>query len=138
MNTTREQHLEFCKVCTLRKMNFKRGLLCSLTDEMADFDITCPTYIQDDQAVEAEFKRKMAATGDYETGDSYDFKKNQKLGTQIFFAGIGISILSYQTADLTGFSTIALGTITLGATLYMRGAEQERVFRKHQDKEKTK
>ncbi|WP_417612083.1 hypothetical protein [Owenweeksia hongkongensis] len=134
---TRNQHLEFCKVCTLRKMNFKRGLLCSLTGEMADFDPTCPTYVQDEKAVEAEFKRKMAATGDYETGDSYDFKKNQKLGTQIFFVGIGISLLSYQTADFTGFSTIAYGTIIFGAAQYMRGAEQERVFRKHQDKEKT-
>lgn len=131
---TRDQHLKFCKVCTLRKMDFKRGLLCSLTNEIANFDPTCPTYVQDEQAVEAEFKRRMAATGDYETGDSFDFKKNKKLGTQIFFAGIGITLLSYQTEDLTGFSIIAYGTIIYGATQYIRGAEQERVFRKHRDK----
>lgn len=114
-------------------MNLQRGLLCSLTDAKADFDITCPTFLEDQKAVEEEFKRKMAATGDFETGDSFDFKKNKRVGTQIFLSGIGVTLLFYITGEYTGFTHIAYGTIIYGAVQYLRGMEQEKVFKKHKD-----
>ena len=43
----REKQLEFCKQCSHRKMNFKVGLLCGLTDKMADFEIACPDFVED-------------------------------------------------------------------------------------------
>lgn len=44
---TREQHLVFCKKCTNRKIDFQRGLLCGLTNEMAAFENTCLSYVED-------------------------------------------------------------------------------------------
>lgn len=39
--------LKFCSVCKNRKMDLKRGLVCSLTDDYADFDPVCENYSQD-------------------------------------------------------------------------------------------
>ena len=44
---TREEMLKFCSVCKNRKMDLKRGLVCSLTDDYADFDPVCENYSQD-------------------------------------------------------------------------------------------
>ena len=44
---TREEMLKFCSVCRNRKMDLKRGLVCSLTDNYADFDPVCENYSQD-------------------------------------------------------------------------------------------
>lgn len=43
----REKQLEFCKQCSHRKMDFKVGLLCGLTDKRADFKIVCPDFVED-------------------------------------------------------------------------------------------
>lgn len=57
----REKQLEFCKQCSHRKMDFKVGLLCGLTDKMADFEIACPNYVEDPVA-----KAKIAEQRQYE------------------------------------------------------------------------
>lgn len=56
----REKQLEFCKQCSHRKMNFKVGLLCGLTDKMADFNITCSTFIEDPDLKEERLKQQEA------------------------------------------------------------------------------
>lgn len=40
----REEHLCYCKVCDHRKMDFKRGIVCGLTNEYANFDPTCDQF----------------------------------------------------------------------------------------------
>jgi len=44
---TREEQVAFCKRCKLRKMDFKQGLVCSLTSQKADFQTDCPHFIED-------------------------------------------------------------------------------------------
>lgn len=43
---TREQQLVFCKKCVNKKIDFQRGLLCGLTNELATFDYSCPDYLE--------------------------------------------------------------------------------------------
>jgi len=47
---TREQHLAFCRNCKNRKFDNEQGLLCGLTDQLADFENECPDYILDPEA----------------------------------------------------------------------------------------
>ena len=54
----REDQVKICSNCTLRKMNFKRGLLCGLTDEFADFEDSCPDFIKEERIVQKENKAK--------------------------------------------------------------------------------
>jgi hypothetical protein len=65
----REKHLEFCRQCTHRKMNFKVGLVCDLTDKIADFEITCPTYVED-PIEKAKLMNQMS-------GQDEDFSKSE-------------------------------------------------------------
>ncbi|ADY29606.1 MULTISPECIES: hypothetical protein [Cellulophaga] len=44
---TREDHLKFCKTCVNRKPDFKQGLICNLTGNIADFNNECEFYEKD-------------------------------------------------------------------------------------------
>jgi len=44
---TREEHLSYCKICLNRKMDTKQGLICSLTEKIADFNETCQEFKED-------------------------------------------------------------------------------------------
>ncbi len=48
---TRKEHLEFCRRCLNRKLDTKRGLVCKLTDEIADFEDKCEN-LQIDHSVQ--------------------------------------------------------------------------------------
>ena len=54
---TREERLKFCSLCKNRKEDFKRGLLCSLTNEKATFEGECKDYVLD-ESEEAKQKRQ--------------------------------------------------------------------------------
>lgn len=49
---TREEHLQFCRKCTNRKLDMKQGLLCNLTGEKADFEGECESFNLDNTVVE--------------------------------------------------------------------------------------
>lgn len=44
---TREEQLKFCKVCKRRKNDLKQGIICSLTGQKADFEVSCESYEED-------------------------------------------------------------------------------------------
>jgi len=82
---TREERLEHCGVCTKRKMNPKIGLVCSLTNDHANFENTCIDFELD--AKERTLNMKLAAAG-RAVGDSKDFKKNKQIGVFLILLGI--------------------------------------------------
>ncbi len=49
---TREEHLEFCRICNHHKYNSDKGIICNLTNEIADFDPTCDSFDIDEQLKE--------------------------------------------------------------------------------------
>ena len=49
---TREEQLFFCKKCLNRKMDFKQGLICSLTNEKATFQKECSDFNLDEAVKE--------------------------------------------------------------------------------------
>lgn len=44
---TREEHLKFCTVCKNQKFDMQQGVICSLTDQPADFEESCSSYVED-------------------------------------------------------------------------------------------
>jgi len=44
---TREERLKLCKVCQNRKFNPQLGLICGLTNEVANFEDECPGFSRD-------------------------------------------------------------------------------------------
>lgn len=69
--TTRDQHLEFCRVCRNQKFDAEKGIICGLTDRMADFQGFCPSYVEDadlksqyeTQRIATEVTSKIASHG---------------------------------------------------------------------------
>lgn len=133
---TREEHLEFCRVCTNKKLNRKVGLVCSLTDQIADFEMECSNFKKDDLALQVEYERKMAASSDFESGDPLDYKKNKTKGLVILSLGLFITIASNMMINVSRVGVITYGAIIYGAVLYYKGMQQERIANEYEEKNK--
>jgi hypothetical protein len=64
---TLDQQLQYCKICTNRKMNPAIGLVCGLTDQKPAFDPQCSTFSIDqpeaDRLVALEQRAKAEEEG---------------------------------------------------------------------------
>lgn len=66
---TREEHVAICQKCELRKISAQKGLVCSLTEEQADFTDTCVNYKEDVEEVhrlqqkEQEYQASLKVSG---------------------------------------------------------------------------
>ena len=59
--TQRDYQLSFCKYCVNQRFDRRNGLICSLTNAQAAFDIECNDYTIDDAIVE-KTRNKLRAT----------------------------------------------------------------------------
>lgn len=44
---TRSEHLTFCQICKHQKFNMNEGIICRLTDQIADFEVSCDSFDED-------------------------------------------------------------------------------------------
>jgi uncharacterized RDD family membrane protein YckC len=49
---TRTEHLNFCSICIHQKDGMRKGIICGLTDQIADFEDTCDSFAEDPEVVE--------------------------------------------------------------------------------------
>lgn len=126
---TREERLEFCKVCTNRKLDWNIGLVCKLTERVADFEGECESYVQDKEEVEYVAQRQQAVD-ESQIGDPKDFKKNKGRGGLIFWIGTLVTAVSFMGAQMEGggFVILPLGLTIYGGLMYLRGSKQEKEF----------
>jgi len=76
----RAYHLAFCKICTNRKNNFKKGLVCSLTNNIADFNDNCSFFDLDRLEFE-EYKKRFKN----EVNDKYATNNFEKFFSESSF-----------------------------------------------------
>jgi len=57
---TRKEHLEFCKICLNRTFSPQEGIICSLTNSIADFESECQHFKEDEYIVTREANLKKA------------------------------------------------------------------------------
>jgi hypothetical protein len=50
----RKEHLKICKRCANRKFDMNKGIVCGLTNEIANFELNCTDYIADEEAIKRE------------------------------------------------------------------------------------
>ena len=62
----RSEHLKFCKVCTNQKFDANKGIVCGLTDDVADFEVNCDNYIADEQILAQEKEKQIIAENTFE------------------------------------------------------------------------
>ena len=136
-NMTKNERLVFCKICTRRKMDIKRGLICSLTNSEADFELECLDFEKDQQEKDRLLNIELASVGHENVGDALDAKKNKERGSWILVIGILITLISHSISASIGFFIITYGAIIYGARQYMKGVKQEKILQKEiaQDEE---
>lgn len=55
---TREERLQYCKVCNHQQFDLKKGLICGLTNERAEFNGVCESYSENTLQKEKYVERK--------------------------------------------------------------------------------
>ena len=55
---TREEHLKYCRICKIQKFDINRGIICGLTNQLADFETYCEFFDED-----VELKNKFESNG---------------------------------------------------------------------------
>lgn len=100
---TREEHLKSCKICLKRKFLMEKGLVCSLTNEWADFDDKCP-----------DFKLDNVAAIQQKNIDSARKEEGLSLETG------GLHVIGIKNGAVAGFIILGLGLAWLfGGIIYM-------------------
>ena len=74
----REEHLKFCKRCKKQEFNSKKGIVCSLTGEIADFENECPDFeeqkfIKKKRKINNDFIELLKQRGDLKISSSFTF-----------------------------------------------------------------
>ncbi len=57
---TRAEQLSFCRVCLHQKKDLEQGILCGLTDRIADFETSCASFERDTAKTERLAERNAA------------------------------------------------------------------------------
>lgn len=135
---TRQEHLEFCKKCLNRKFDPKHGVICNLTQRIADFEGDCDNFKLDETVKEKaidndEFSNK-------EVINKLDNKVLNKLRPhQDFYYAItgGLlatlisavlwAVITVTTQYQIGFMAIGVGII-VGFSVQFFGAGIDRKF----------
>ena len=131
---TREEQLQFCRICQNNVMDLKRGLKCKLTDDFADFKNHCANFVED----EAEKTRKhyldVSTAGDID-GNPLNANRNKEIGIVAFIIGVVLLIATIANFNNLGFVIIPWGAIIYGALMYQKGLQQEKTIRKQEELE---
>jgi len=125
---TRKEHLEFCKRCLNRKMDSKQGIICNLTQKIADFEEKCDSFSIDENV-------KVAPSLDF---DLEPAEVNRKLGAEgieklkkyqdFYFAIMGGALTALISAIIWALITVAtnyqIGYMAIGVGLLVGYAVQ--------------
>lgn len=135
---TRDEHLAFCRRCKNRAFNANDGIICGLTNRIADFESSCPSY-SIDESVKIEDPAKATAENFIEPGDiSNEAKNNLRLQQDTVYAIIGGSssaivgallwtLITVTTKYQIGYMAIGIGFI-VGFGVRFFGAGIDRYF----------
>jgi len=97
----REEHLEICKLCTNRAFDHKRGIICGLTNEIADFEINCTYFKTDEVAIKnKELYEKENPEPTYKTHDAVTPELKVKSAARWFYWISGLTLINAVSAFL--------------------------------------
>ena len=111
---TRQEHLSYCKICLNRKKDLQQGLVCNLTNEIANFEETCQDFREDPIK-----KKKLDAIPSYEEVEDTIKLSN---GAQWFLWIFGLSGINTLILFFGGGVTFIFG---LGITQLFEGIFME-------------
>ena len=135
---TRQEHLKFCKTCTNREMDIKVGLICKLTNKIADFEGECKDYSIEQKEVDAidneDVIEHNEVIGKISENHLNIFRSEQNLKAGIFasvlvgvIAALAWAAITVVTQLQIGLVAIAIGA-AVGLTMRFIGKGIDQVF----------
>lgn len=121
---TLKDRLEFCTICENRKIDFKTGLVCNLTNQKPNFENFCEFFAKDEKEAERKLKMRLDGAGNSRSQNgSLNPQKNINYGSFLIVAGILIFLVS-----------ILFGAIVLfgGISFLIRGISQKKIMKENQ------
>ena len=105
---TRTEHLEFCKKCLNRKFDPKQGLICNLTEKIADFEETCSNFKLDETVLDKVIENNEISSEDIISGLDEKVKAKLKAHQDFYFAAVGGLVVTLASAVLWAVITVAI------------------------------
>ncbi len=135
----RNYQLSFCKQCSKQSFDLNKGIICSLTNEQATFESTCPHFEVDPIAkkrMEGEQKRIRNAELAEESMGMSAIGINSGVTAGIIAIALGIvllfvEIIFFQVIILYTFIPIVLGIIAIFKGLSRKSKEKRNKRNKH-------
>jgi hypothetical protein len=119
-----KERLEFCTICENRKVDFKTGLVCNLTNLKPEFEDTCEFFKKDGKEAERKLKMKLDATGNARSQNgSVNPKKNINYGVFLTVAGVIVLLISILFGGILLFG---------GISFLIKGYAQKKVLKENQ------
>jgi hypothetical protein len=126
---TLKERLEFCSICEKRHVDFKTGLVCSLTNEKPSFENSCEDFSKDAKEAERKLTQKLKAAGNAGTQNgSLHPKRNYLWGLLVLILGFAVIIFSLIIGSImifAGISFIAKGFYQKKALMKNQRLEQK-------------
>jgi len=135
---TREEHLKFCRRCKNRSFNANDGIICGITNRVADFDVSCPNYTLDESVNLDDPAKNLEEI--YIEPEALSASAQQNLRTQqdIVYASIGgaasailgaliWTLITVSTQYQIGYMAIGVGFI-VGFGVRFFGAGIDKVY----------
>ncbi|MBK6642975.1 MAG: toxin-antitoxin system YwqK family antitoxin [Bacteroidetes bacterium] len=118
---TREEHIAFCKKCLNRNFDSNKGLICSLTGEIADFEENCESF-KLDESVKAEVKETTIVNTEELTKELDGNKINKlRIHQDFTYAIIGGTLAAIISAIIWAVVTVLtnyqIGYMAIGVGL---------------------
>ncbi len=107
---THEERIAFCKVCTNKRVDFERGIVCDLTSNLPDFEDNCKSYVLDEQALH---RQAAIANNINDQSETADGQRDMIWGAIWCLGGL--------FATLADIGYIFYGAIIFGGFQFIRG-----------------
>ena len=121
---TLKERLEFCTICENRKVDYKTGLVCNLTNEKPSFENNCEFFKKDEEEAERKLKMKLDAAGNARSQyGSLNPQKNINYGVFLIVAGALILLISFIIGGVILFG---------GISFLIRGFSQKKVLKENE------
>ena len=136
MDHEREMYLEICQTCSKSKFDRQKGLVCTLTNVKANFDlnISCPDYVNDEKfaGIRTAAKKRVS---DAQTDDATAAFWRP---ISVIFITIGailcvIGTIGFLSRIRFGFSPINLFFSIIGLTLVSKGLVEFNKLSRHRN-----
>lgn len=124
MDNAREMYLEICQTCTKSKFDRRKGLVCTLTEEQAKFDLdkSCPDYLKDEKftKIQAAAKKRVSEAQSDDSTAAF-WRPASVVFIIIGFILFLVGTIGFLSKIRYGFSPINLFFSIIGLALFSKG-----------------